>query len=265
MPLLQHNASCGSGKPERVRTAAEPDTVSVCCGAHRMYGSTLSQRQVLRRSPLFARLGDQETDAVLAHARVAKYAEGAQIVAKGDPGDSMMAVLSGRVAISAPSRDGRQMVLTIMRDGDLFGEIALLDGKERTADVVALSDCEILVVPRRSLLSLLERHPEISLDLMLVLCERIRRTNQQVEDLAFLDLETRIAKVLLRLAEEGDAGRNRGKPIGVRISQRALGELVGGSRESVNKHLNEWKQAGIVAIEKGAIVIRDLEALAEHA
>jgi len=233
-----------------------------------MYGSTLSQRQVLRRSPLFARLGDQETDAVLAHARIARYAAGDQIVAKGDPGDSMMAVLSGRVSISAPSQDGRQMVLTVMRDGDVFGEIALLDGKERTADVTALTDCEILIVPRRSLLSLLEQRPDICIDLLIVLCERLRRTNERVEDLAFLDLEARIAKVLLRLAEENGAGQSdqsRAKPIGIRISQRALGELVGGSRESVNKHLHEWKQSGIVSIEKGAIMIRDIAALAERA
>jgi CRP/FNR family transcriptional regulator, cyclic AMP receptor protein len=230
-----------------------------------MYGSTLSQRQVLRRSALFARLGDEETDAILAHARVAKYAAGDQIVVKGDPGDSMMAVLNGHVSISAPSPDGRQVVLSVLHDGDIFGEIALLDGKERTADVNALTDCEILIIPRRSLWSLLERRPDICIDLMLVLCERLRHTNQQVEDLAFLDLESRIAKVLLHLAEESGAGEVQAKPIAVRISQRALGELVGGSRESVNKHLHVWKQSGIVSIEKGAILIRDIAALAEYA
>src|SRR6202030_751245 len=95
---------------------------------------------------------------------------------------------------------------------------------------------------------------------LIVLCDRLRRTNEQVEDLAFLDLEARIAKVLVRLAEENDGGPAT-KPVGVKISQRALGELVGGSRESVNKHLQDWKRSGIIAIEKGAIVIRDLPAL----
>lgn len=226
-----------------------------------MYGSTALQRQLLRRSPLFERLGDAEVDAVLAHATIARYAEGDQIFAKGDLGNSMMAVLKGRVMISAPSTDGRQMVLTVMRAGDVFGEIALLDGKERTADATAMADCELLVVPRRSVLTLLEHRPDLCVGLLIVLCERLRRTNEQVEDLAFLDLETRIAKVLVRLAEEnGEAGSPPG-PHGVKISQRALGELVGGSRESVNKHLQDWKRSGIIAIEKGAIVIRDLEAL----
>jgi len=146
-----------------------------------------------------------------------------------------------------------------MREGDVFGEIALLDGNERTADATAMSDCELLVVPRRSLLALLERRPDLCLDLLVVLCERLRSTNEQVEDLAFRDLEARIAKVLVRLAEEN--GRSPTGSVGVKISQRALGELVGGSRESVNKHLQDWKRSGIIALEKGAIVIRDLCAL----
>src|SRR3954464_3451419 len=165
--------------------------------ADHMCRSTISQRQVLRRSPLFMRLGDEETDAILAHARVAKYAAGDQIVVKGDPGDSMMAVLNGRVSISVPSLDCRQGVLSVLRDGDIFGEIALLDGKERTADVNALTDCEILIVPRRSLWSMLERRPDVCIDLMLVLCGRLRHTNQKIEDLAFLDLESRMIKVLV--------------------------------------------------------------------
>ena len=232
-------------------------------GGLAMYGSALSQRQLLRCSPLFARLADSELDMILAQATVARHAEGAQIFAKGDPGNSMMAVLKGRVLISAPSPDGRQVVLTAMREGDVFGEIALLDGKERTADVTAVTDCELLVVPRRSLLALIERRPELAIDLLVVLCERLRRTNEQVEDLAFLDLQARIAKVLIRLAEENGGETPRGKPAAVKISQRALGELVGGSRESVNKHLQDWKRSGIIAIEKGAIMIQDLDSLSD--
>src|SRR5260221_8085834 len=192
------------------------------CGESAMYGSSLTLRQVLRRSRLFARLGDSEIDAILAHASVTRQAEGDQIFAKGDPGNSMMAVLRGRVMISAPSPDGRQVVLTVMREGDVLGEIALLDGNGRTADATAMTDCELLIVPRRSLLALLERRPDLCIDLLIVLCERLRRTNEQVEDLAFLDLEARIAKVLVRLAGV-NGGRNAPMgPVGVKTSQRAL-------------------------------------------
>jgi CRP-like cAMP-binding protein len=149
-----------------------------------------------------------------------------------------------------------------MHEGDVFGEIAMLDGKDRTADATAMAETELLVVPRRSLIGLLQRRPDLCIRLLLVLCDRLRRTNEQVEDLAFLDLEARIAKTLVRLAEE-TAEPTSQKPVGVKISQRALGELVGGSRESVNKHLQDWKRAGIIELEKGAIRIRDLDALSE--
>jgi CRP/FNR family transcriptional regulator, cyclic AMP receptor protein len=229
-----------------------------------MNGLNLSRRQALRRSQLFAHLPDGDIDAMLAHAVVRRYPERERIFAKGDPGNSMIAVLKGRVTITTPSPDGRQMVLTVMREGDVFGEIAMLDGKERSADATAATDCELLVVARRSLLSLLERRPELCVDFLVLLCEKLRRTNEQVEDLAFLDLVGRIAKALLRLAEENgdDGGGALDRVVGIKISQRALGEIVGGSRESVNKHLQDWKRSGIIDIEKGAIVIRDPEALA---
>jgi CRP/FNR family transcriptional regulator, cyclic AMP receptor protein len=229
-----------------------------------MLGSSETRRQLLRSSALFSHLGDSEADAILAEARVVRYSEGTQIFAKGDPGNSMMAVLHGRVVISNPSQDGRQLVVTIFRESDVFGEIALLDGKERSADATAATDCELLVVPRRSLLRLLERQPELGIELMVVLCERLRRTNEQVEDFAFLDLEARIAKTLLRLVRD-ETRQSPTSRLGLKISQRALGELVGGSRESVNKHLQDWKRSGIIAIEKGSILIRDIEALTELA
>jgi len=228
-----------------------------------MYGSSLTLRQVLRHSRLFARLGDSEIDAILAHSTVTRHPDGEQLFAKGDPGNSMMAVLKGRITISAPSSDGRQVVLTTMREGDVVGEIALLDGHERSADATAATDCEVLTVPRRSLLALLERRPDICIDLLIMLCQRLRHTNEQVEDLAFLDLESRVAKVLVRLAEENGGDEASRKPVGVKISQRALGELVGGSRESVNKHLQDWKRHGIIEIAKGGITIRDLDKLAD--
>src|SRR6476659_4935355 len=141
-----------------------------------MLGSIEMRRQLLRSSALFSHLGDRQADAILAEARVVNYAEGEHIFAKGDPGNSMMAVLKGRVVISNPSLDGRQ-----------------------------------LVVPRRSLLRLLEHQPELCIELLVVLCERLRRTNEQVEDFAFLDLEARIAKTLLRLArdEKGSSSTSR--------------------------------------------------------
>jgi CRP/FNR family cyclic AMP-dependent transcriptional regulator len=107
--------------------------------------------------------------------------------AKGDLGDSMMAVLRGRVAISDPSPDGRQVL--VFREGDVFGEMALIDGKERSANATAAAACDLLVVPRQSFLHLLEHRPDVCMGLMVVLCDRLRRTIEQIEDFAFLGLE----------------------------------------------------------------------------
>ena len=224
-------------------------------------GSSATRRALLQRSPLFSHLDASETDAILVEAHVVRYAEGAEIFARGDPGNSMMAVLRGRVTISNLSPDGRQLVVTTFHQGDVFGEMALLDGKERSADATAAVECELLVIPRASFLHLLEHRPEVCINLMVVLCDRLRRTNEQVEDFAFLGLERRMAKLLLRLARQ-EIQQSTASDLELRISQRALGELAGASRESVNKQLQDWRRAGIITIEKGSIGIHDLEALA---
>lgn len=224
-------------------------------------GASALRRELLRNSHLFSHLEDSEADAILAGAVVMHYPEGAHIFAKGDPGDSMMAVLHGRVAISDPSPDGRQVLLTVFHEGDVFGEMALIDGKERSADATAATACDLLVVPRQPFLHLLERRPDVSIGFMIVLCDRLRRTNQQVEDFAFLGLERRVAKVLLRLADEMDQGR--ASRLRIKISQRALGELVGGSRERINKILHDWRRSGIIASENGSIQICDRQALTD--
>jgi len=221
--------------------------------------ATLERRRVLRYSALFARLPDDEIDAILKHAAIRRYAANAQIICKGDPGSTMMAVLRGRVVITVLSSEGKEIILNIINEGEIFGEIALLDGKERTADATAMTDCELLVVARRSFLPLLER-PVIARELLNVLCERLRRTTEQLEDVLFLDVEARIAKILLRFAEAGGAPQP-GARVVLGMSQRELGNLVGASREKVNRRLRAWRLAGIIAIEKGTIFIRDSAAL----
>jgi CRP/FNR family transcriptional regulator, cyclic AMP receptor protein len=224
-----------------------------------MVGPTPERRQILRCSALFARLSDDEIDGVFEQAVIRRYAAGAQIFYKGDPGCSMMAVLRGRVLISAPSSDGKEVILNIINEGEIFGEIALLDGKDRTADATAMTKCELLVVGRRSFLPLLER-PDMVRELLNVLCERLRRTSEQVEDVRFLDLAARIAKTLLRFAKADDA-RQPSARIVLGMSQREIGNLVGASREKVNKRLQAWRRAGIITVNDGTIFIRDAAAL----
>ena len=220
-----------------------------------------SVRVLLQNHYLFGKLTDEEIGELLTHARIERYRAGSEIFAKGMPGQSMMGVLRGLVRISAPSPEGNQIVLNMIKAGEIFGEIALIDGGERTADASALTDCELVVVYRRDFMPLLHRRPDICILLLEIVCGRLRQTSEQVEDVLFADLGCRLAKALLRLARE--PGAPGGQPSGpvLHITQRQLGGMVGGARESVNRHLKAWQKAGLVRLGKGTISISDVGGL----
>jgi CRP/FNR family transcriptional regulator, cyclic AMP receptor protein len=220
-------------------------------------------RAVFAKNPFFATLGEGDVDRLLAYARVVRYRAGDEIFAKGSPGLSLMAVLSGTVRMSSISDGGREIVFNLMSAGEVFGEIALLDGRDRSADAVAVTDCELLVLNRRDFMPFLERRPDLCIKVIELLCQRLRHTSEQVEELSFWQLDSRIAKALLRLAQERTNPASLGAAINLRITQRELGNLVGGSREHVNKQLQSWQKAGLIELGKGVIVIRDPKALAE--
>jgi CRP-like cAMP-binding protein len=219
------------------------------------------RRIIFRRHPLFTHLPDADVDQLLRYARIERHKAGHTIFLKGSPGHGMMAVLSGQVRISAPSPEGKEIVLNLVGPGEVFGEIALLDGHERTADAVAMNDCELLVLERRDFIPFLERHPEVCIRLMEVLCARLRRTSEQVEDVLFLELPARLAKTLLRLAKEHGHMTAAGQVIDLKLSQRELGNLTGATRESVNKQLREWQAIGIVETSANRLIIRAPESL----
>ncbi len=227
-----------------------------------MAGPTQAEkRELFQRNFLLGRLNSQEIDALLAYTRVERSRAGREIFSKGSPGDSMMAVLKGRVKISSLSPEGKEIVLNIISPGEIFGEIALLDGKERTADATAMDDCELLVLSRRDFLPFLERHADICLLLLSVLCERLRRTSEQLEDVTFRHLQSRLAKTLLRLGRSAGAPKGRALRIDLKLSQRDLANIVGATRESINKHLQLLQRSGVIGRDRGAIVIKDVAAL----
>jgi CRP-like cAMP-binding protein len=232
-------------------------------GGDRMPSSNRGDaRALLAQKFIFGSLDGGDIDKLLAYARVVYYRAGTEIFAKGSPGMSLMAVLNGVVRISSPSASGREIVLNLIHPGEIFGEIALLDGRERTADAVAITDCELLVLHRRDFIPFLKDRADVCIKLIELLCHRLRRTSEQVEQLSFAHLESRIAAALLQLAREHDGQISVASPINLRITQRELGNMVGGSREHVNKQLQAWQKAGLIELGKGAIVIRDAAALA---
>jgi CRP/FNR family cyclic AMP-dependent transcriptional regulator len=184
------------------------------------------------------------------------------IFAKGDPGTALMGVLAGAVKISTSSADGRDIVLSTMHEGDIFGEIAPLDGHPRTADATAITDCELMVIERRDLIPFLRSQPDLCIQIIEILCSRLRRTTEQVQDVTFLDLPTRLAKALLRLT--ADAERPGSAPK-VAITQREISQIIGRSRESTNKQLRSWANHGLISLERGVVMVLHRDKLAEVA
>jgi CRP/FNR family cyclic AMP-dependent transcriptional regulator len=222
---------------------------------------TLDKRKLLENHVLLGQLASGDLDKLVSYARVVRYRADDNIFLKGSPGTGMMAVIAGRVKITAPSPDGKEVILNLINPGEIFGEIALLDGKERTADAVALTDCELLVLERRDFLPFLNARPELCVRLLAILCERLRRTSEQVEEILFLELPGRFARSLLRLAQSHGEKVAGGTRITLPLSQREFGEMVGISREGINKQLHAWQREGWLSLEKGEIVIRNTAAL----
>jgi CRP-like cAMP-binding protein len=216
------------------------------------------KRELFLGHALFGKLPPQDLDALLLHARGERYPAGGQIFARGSPGRSMMAILKGRVRISVPSPAGPDIVLTLLQAGEIFGEIALIDGEDRTADATAIDDCELLVLDHRDFIPFLEQRAELCILLLKLLCQRLRRTDQQVEEVMFGRLDSRVAKALLRLAQGVSAADGC---IALRISQQELAGMVGASRESVNKLLRLWQHEGWLQLGKRLIDIPDISAI----
>ena len=218
--------------------------------------SGLHGRRVLEQAPLFARMDENSRHELISLAMPRSFGAGEPVCRVGDPGGSMMAVLAGTVRISMPTVKGKEVILADLRPGQLFGEIALLDGKPRSANATALTKCDLLVLERRNVIPFLERNPAACLQLMELLCARIRRSDERMADLAFFELPSRLAKVLLSYASE-----KTGAEVRLSLSQTELAEMVGATRENVNRCLRDWHRRGIVKLKGGWTIILDTEQL----
>lgn len=219
------------------------------------------KRNLLREHFLFREFTPAELDELLAYARIERFHAHQTVLLKGSPGTGMMAVIKGEIRISGPGADGREIIFNMLGPGDIFGEVALLDGGERSADATATTETEVLVIERRNFLPFLERHPPVATKLLIALCAKLRRTTEQVEDLALLDLPARLAKKLLSLARTHGRQTGRELLIEPKLSQGELAKSLGTSRESVNKQLARWQRDGILRVVEGAITLLDREAL----
>ena len=217
-----------------------------------------SKLSVLRKHPYFADLEPEAFEQLCRYAKHTTLKRGATIFSRGDPGTNLIAVISGTVKISISSPDGRNAILNLIGAGEIFGEIALLDGQPRTADATANSNCEIFTIDRREFIPFVRSQPTVAMKLIELLCVRLRWTSDHVEQVILHNLPGRLASALLRLSD-----KNKHAPEGrtISITQQEISEMVGMTRESINKQLRAWAARGWVRLEHGAIVVLKPDAL----
>ena len=220
---------------------------------------TFDKLWLFRNHPVFGQLAPDQIEHLCSYAQTRRVARGTTIFKKGDPGNSLFAIAAGTVKIDVPSAGGRDAVFNLVQEGEILGEIALLDGQPRTADATAMTDCVLIVIDRRDFVPFLTARPEIALKLIEVLCTRLRHASQQIEDVMFLDFPARLAKTLLRLSQRAKPSPDGRK---VALTQSEIGGIVGLSRESTNRFLRAWQEHCWVKLQRGGIMVRAPEALA---
>lgn len=208
---------------------------------------------ILKMNPMFAELGADELQRISNLCHTQHLSSGEVLFQKGDPGSALYGVRRGQIRIETGATDGSRLTLNFMGPGDLFGEVAVLDGQERTADAAAGEATEMFVLRREDFLSFLEREPKVAIKIIKLLCQRIRWQSERMEESVLQPLPVRLARRLCALAD--DFGSE------VHISQEQLGIFVGAARESVNRQLQTWRKDGILDLQRGRILLQDIERL----
>lgn len=183
------------------------------------------------------------------------YRRGEVIFHKDDPGSALHIVKSGQIKIAAESPEGEEVLLTILSEGDFFGELSLLDGKPRSATATAMEAAQTLTLDRNDLLDVIQKYPEMAGDILAALSDRLRQTDILLEDAVFLDLPARLAKRLLELSSKHGLETDGGVEIDLRLTQQDLANAVGASRVAVNKLLGLFQDKGLISIDKHRITI----------
>ncbi len=220
----------------------------------------------LMRQPILRPLGEAALGQLLTYATLRVLRARGQLFAAGDSGTALYLVASGWIKISKPGPNGRDIVLELAGPGSLFGELAVLCNLKRAADARALSAARVVAIDGRALISALRANPDALLAVVRLLGERLARTTAQMED-GQIPAEPRLARALLRLAELDPRPSKAGLVIDLGLSQSDLGDLTGLARESINKLLAGWRDAGLVKLDGRTLVLPDLpamRALAEH-
>jgi CRP/FNR family cyclic AMP-dependent transcriptional regulator len=220
--------------------------------------------ELLQQVPFLAALEVSDREALATAAKRRRFRRGEVIFHKDDPGESLFIIDEGSVRIYLPSPQGADLTLAVLGPGDFFGDLALLDGRPRSAGAAALQETEIVALNRADFTSVIQSRPEAAMAVLAAVAERLRETNEMVGDLAFLDVGGRLAKKLLELATAHGVQRPGGILLDLSLTQEELANMVGVTRESVNRQLALFRRLGVIGGQGRRFLIRDAEALRRH-
>ena len=220
---------------------------------------------LLRSAPLFAGLDDAAWDALSARLTSRSLGRGEHLFREGDPGEALHVLVDGKIKICRAAADGRENVIAILGPGDLLGELAIFDSQERGATATAVVDCALATLAEADFRAWLAEHPGVAPELLRALAIRLRQTNEAMADLVFTDVPGRLAKTLLGLAERFGQAEGDGIRVAHDLTQEELAQLVGASRETVNKALADFATRGWLRVDNRAVVLLDRDRLARRA
>jgi CRP-like cAMP-binding protein len=220
--------------------------------------------EVVRKAPLFTALDDAAAASLRTSMDLVKINKGAFLFKEGDSGEHVYVIVEGKLKLGTSSGDGRENLLSILGPGEMFGELSLFDPGPRTSTATAVTDVKLLSLGHEKLIPWLRENPEVSLQLLARLAQRLRRTNEAVGDLVFSDVPGRVAKALIDLGERFGKESPEGLYVHHELTQEELAQLVGASRETVNKALADFAGRGWLRLDGRAVLITDLERLSKR-
>jgi CRP-like cAMP-binding protein len=221
-------------------------------------------QEVIRKAPLFTALHDAAAASLLANMVSVKISKGSVLFAEGDEGDQLYVIAEGKLKLGTSSGDGRENLLSILGPGEMFGELSLFDPGPRTSTATAVTDAKLLSLGQEKLLPWLAENPKVALQLLARLAQRLRRTNEAVGDLVFSDVPGRVAKALIDLGERFGKKTEEGLFVHHDLTQEELAQLVGASRETVNKALADFAGRNWLKLDGRAVLITDFERLSKR-
>ncbi|MEY4498779.1 MAG: hypothetical protein RJA40_884 [Actinomycetota bacterium] len=220
--------------------------------------------EVVRRAPLFTALDDAAAASLRASMDTVKIAKGSILFKEGDDGEHLYVIIEGKLKLGTSSGDGRENLLSILGPGEMFGELSLFDPGPRTSTATAVTDSKLLSLGHEKVIPWLKQNPEVSLQLLTRLSQRLRRTNEAVGDLVFSDVPGRVAKALIDLGDRFGKTTAEGLLVNHDLTQEELAQLVGASRETVNKALADFAGRGWLKLDGRSVLITDVDRLSKR-